>query len=202
MHAPIQSRPYGRLKPSESTDHPFRHFLADDVLPAPVAAVLLDWFETDAPWRLVETDFYEQFEFDLRDATLPAAAAGLTMDAALGDLRKTMEAFFDTRLADDVHVVAHRLQDGQRIGLHNDLREGGETHRLTIQLNRGLTDEDGGFFMLFNSDQADDVHRILRPISGSAIGFAIGPTSHHAVSRVHGGVRYTLVYSFREARGG
>ena len=82
------------------------------------------------------------------------------------------------------------------------MRPGGETHRLTVQLNRGLRDEDGGFFMLFNSDDPSDVHRILRPVSASAIGFAIGPDSHHAVSRLHGGTRFTLVYSFHAADGG
>ena len=53
--------------------------------------------------------------------------------------------------------------------------------------------------MLFNSDDARDVHRILRPAAGSTIGFAIGPASHHAVSRLYGGTRYTLVYSFYAA---
>ena len=50
--------------------------------------------------------------------------------------------------------------------------------------------------MLFNSDNPKDIHRIVRPISGSAIGFEIGENSNHAVSRLHGGERYTLVYSF------
>ena len=85
---------------------------------------------------------------------------------------------------------------GQRIAIHNDYLIGEETHRLIVQVNRGLKDEDGGFFMLFNSFDASDVHRVLRPIHGSAIGFEISPASHHAVSRLYGEERYTLVYSF------
>jgi len=39
------------------------------------------------------------------------------------------------------------------------------------------------------------------PISGSTQGFAISPNSHQAVSTVHGGERFTIVYSFfSEAR--
>ncbi len=102
-----------------------------------------------------------------------------------------------TRAFDDrTMLVAHRLMPGQRIAIHNDHLTGGETHRLTIQLNRGLRDEDGGFFMLFNSSDPKDIHRIIRPVTGSGIGFEIGRNSNHAVSRLHGGERYTLVYSF------
>ncbi|MCV0383747.1 MAG: 2OG-Fe(II) oxygenase [Erythrobacter sp.] len=188
--------PYARLEPVESATAPFRYFVAEHCLDAAIEPVLLDWLETDAPWTLVETDFYEQFEFDLRDADLPPALACLVDPEMLGRLRRKMEQALGDALAQHVQLVAHRLDPGQRIAIHNDMREGGETHRLTVQLNRGLTNADGGFFMLFNSDDASDVHRILRPVSGSAIGFAISSASHHAVSRLHGGTRFTLVYSF------
>jgi Rps23 Pro-64 3,4-dihydroxylase Tpa1-like proline 4-hydroxylase len=188
--------PYARLAPSQVATSPFRYFSADACLSPEIEAALLAWLEQDAPWKLVETDFYEQFEFDMRDADLPNDIASLVSPANLARLRATMEAVFGEAMASHVQVVAHRLDPGQRIAIHNDMREGGETHRLTVQLNRGLTDDDGGFFMLFNSDDPTDIHRILRPTSGSAIGFAISRASHHAVSRLHGGERFTLVYSF------
>ena len=194
-----QPDPYALLMSAESTETPFRYFLSAQCLAPVFERSLLEWFEQDAPWKLVETDFYEQFEFDLRDAELPEAFEALVAPNTLDCLRRKMEAALGDSLGPQVLVVAHRLDPGQRIAIHNDVREGGETHRLTIQLNRGLDDEDGGFFMLFNSDDPSDVHRILRPISGSAIGFAISPASHHAVSRLHGGVRFTLVYSFHAA---
>lgn len=65
--------PYARLEPVESVTVPFRYFVANHCLDASIEPVLLDWLEADAPWTLVETDFYEQFEFDLRDADLPPA---------------------------------------------------------------------------------------------------------------------------------
>jgi hypothetical protein len=189
--------PYSRLEPTEIRAAPFRYFLAEQCIPPDVEDALLDWLENDGPWVLVETDFYEQFEFDMRDADLPEGLAPLVAPQMLERLRDKVENALGDRLGPEVQVVAHRLDPGQRIAIHNDMREGGETHRLTIQLNRGLGDGDGGFFMLFNSDDAGDVHRILRPISGSAIGFAISSASHHAVSRLHSGARFTLVYSFR-----
>lgn len=189
--------PYGRLVPAELVDTPFRYFLSKHCFTPAFETALLEWLEGAAPWKFAETDFYEQFEFDLLEAELPMDLTPLVAPEMLDCLRQKLEAAFGDRLRPQIQIVAHRIDPGQRIGIHNDMREGGETHRLTVQLNRGLNDNDGGFFVLFNSDDANDVHRILRPISGSAIGFAISSNSHHAVSRLHAGVRYTLVYSFQ-----
>lgn len=194
------ANPYALLNPVEMCEEPFRYFLAERCFAPGFEDELLRWLEQEAPWSLVETDFYEQFEFDVRDARLPAQLASLVDPCVLDWLRQQMSSWLGSNLSSQIQVVAHRLDPGQRIGIHNDMREDGETHRLTVQLNRGLRDDDGGFFMLFNSDDAEEVHRILRPISGSAIGFAISEASNHAVSRLHGGERYTLVYSFRAER--
>lgn len=180
----------------ERNNCPFPYLLAEDCLPPEAETALLDWFEAEAPWRLVSQDFYDQYEFSLFDADLPPAAAMLVDTEALAGLRRLMGLEFGVTLGPRIELVAHKLVEGQRIGIHNDHLPGCETHRLTVQLNRGLNDDDGGYLMLFNSEDATDVHRILRPVSGTALGFAIGPASHHAVSRMHGGVRFTLVYSF------
>jgi Rps23 Pro-64 3,4-dihydroxylase Tpa1-like proline 4-hydroxylase len=191
--------PYACLRPTQSAAAPFRYFLSERCLIPETEATVLDWLEREAPWKLVVADFYEQFEFDMRDAELPNELTPLLAPEMLARLCLKMEGALGDPLGPEVQVAAHRLDPGQRIAIHNDMRQGGETHRLTVQLNRGLRDEDGGFFMLFSSDDPSDIHRILRPISGSAIGFAISPDSHHAVSRLHGGVRFTLVYSFNAA---
>lgn len=177
-------------------EDPFPHFCATDVLAETMQAALLRWFRTGAPWRLVETDFYEQWEFSLLHAKLPEALSPLVRPDALAELRSVVEQQFGTTLGERMTAVAHRLLPGQRIGIHNDYLPGEETHRITIQINQELTDDDGGLFLLFNSFDPGDVHSILRPISGTAIGFEISERSHHAVSRIHGGERYTLVFSF------
>ena len=180
----------------EQVVQPFRYFLANQCLNLEVEQNLLAWFEAGAPWHLVRTDFYEQYEFSLFDVTLPTSLRSLLSPDLLFQLRISIENAFQCCLTDKIELAAHKLIPGQRIAIHNDYLIGGETHRLTIQLNREMNDGDGGFFMLFNSFNASDVHRVLRPLSGSAIGFEISPSSYHAVSRLHGGERYTLVYSF------
>lgn len=175
---------------------PFAHILADRCLDLRTELNLLDWFEQDAPWRLVETNFYEQYEFSLLDVGIPPAIARTFEGPVLAALRRQMSEVFGVTLTTRVNAVAHKLVPGQHIAIHNDYLQGEETHRLTVQLNRGLSDEDGGLFLLFNSFDPADIHSIHRPRSGTGIGFEIGPNSHHAVSRMHGGARFTLVFSF------
>ena len=161
---------------------------------------LLDWFENCAPWRLVETDFYAQYEFSMLDTALPARVSPVASMDRLATIRGDMAALFGVSFEDRVRLVAHKLLPRQKVAIHNDYLAGEETHRLIVQLNRGLRDEDGGFFMLFNSFESKDVHRILRPVGGSGLGFEIARNSNHAVSKLHRGERYTLVYSFHARR--
>jgi hypothetical protein len=184
----------------DRASRPFSYLLLERVFPHAVVECLITWLERDGPWRLVETDFYEQYEFSLLDVELPMPLAHLVEPAGLEAARRFIEEEFACQLTDRIDVVAHKLLPGQRIAIHNDYLVGEETHRLTVQLNRGLSDEDGGFFMLFNSRDAADVHRVVRPASNTAIAFEISTESHHAVSRLHGGERYTLVYSFHAHR--
>ena len=180
----------------EVVDIPFRYFLARRCLAHSMEQALLEWFETTAPWKLVETDFYEQYEFSMLHAPLPEPLIPLTQSPNLSFLSRSMGALFDLIFSDRISVLAHKLVPGQRIAIHNDYLGGHETHRLTIQLNRGLRDRDGGLFILFNSADPNDIHRIIRPVAGSGLGFEIGENSNHAVSRLHHGERYTLVFSF------
>jgi len=182
-------------------DRPFPTWRADGVIDPALGSLALEWLERDAPWRLRQTDFYEQHEFSLLDASLPAS------------LRALVSAEFVARAADGlggalgapslslVEITAHRLTAGQTIRIHNDyLSSGEETHRLLIQLNRGWQAEFGGYLMLFESDQPESVADLLLPVHRSAFGFEISPRSFHAVSTINSGQRYTLVYTFREAQ--
>ncbi len=174
---------------------PFPHATFTQCVPGATGEFILGWFETAAPWKHVNTDFYEQHEFSCWDSTEPVAKL-LRSEALLGALRGNLSDIFGRELLPEASVVAHRLLPGQRIGIHNDHLEHGETHRFVIQLNRGLTDSDGGLFMLFNSEDPSDLHAILRPESLSGFAFEISPRSFHAISQMHDSVRYSVVYSF------
>jgi hypothetical protein len=174
---------------------PFRYATFERCLDSRIGERLLVWFESTAPWHHVETDFYEQHEFSCWDSAAPEACT-LTSEDLLGALRAEMTRLFGCQFRHDITVVAHRLVPGHRIGIHNDYLPGQETHRFVVQLNRGLSDADGGFLMLFSSSDPADVHKVLRPTSLSGLAFEISPSSYHAISQMHGNVRYSIVYSF------
>lgn len=175
---------------------PFPYALFDSVFKNTTSVFLLAWLEDAALWELSRTEFYEQYEFSLDDAPLPSLAQFLVQPAFKDTLRSHFQQIFNVSLSPRVDVLAHKLVPGQRIGIHNDMRCGGESLRFTVQLNRNLAESDGGYFMLFNSQDVRDVHRILKPVNNTALAFAICEKSHHAVSIQRRGIRFTLVFSF------
>jgi Rps23 Pro-64 3,4-dihydroxylase Tpa1-like proline 4-hydroxylase len=180
---------------------PFPYFFSPTALTEETSSSVLAWLENCTSWKLTETDFYEQHEFSFWDVELPAHLSFLKKLDFFNTLRTRMEELFGVRLQQRLDFTAHRLVPGQRIRLHNDYIPGCETHRLLIQLNREWTDENGGMLMFFNSSDPTDVHRIFHPTHNSAVGFAISMDSNHAVSTIHGGERFTLVYSFYAEQG-
>ena len=180
----------------ELFDKPFPYFTSAEGFGEPLSSTILGWLETEAPWTLVEADFYEQYEFSLLDIPMPPPLAFLSEPSFLNEIRLKVERTFEVRLSKQIDCTVHKLVHGQRIRIHNDFIPGEETHRLLIQLNRGWDDHQGGFLMLFNSEDPSDMHRIISPVHDSVVGFAISEGSHHAVSTIHGGERFTFVYSF------
>jgi hypothetical protein len=187
--------------PAAARSDPFPHTASREALPPALAERTLRWMEERAPWRLRVAAFYEQWEMHLDPAVLPDDLLELlipeTVDSPMDGLLPSDHG--RVRLAE---VTAHRMVAGQTIRIHNDHRPGGETHRILVQLNRGWHDDQGGLLMLFGSDDAEDVRRVIRPAHGSGLGFAISERSFHAVSTIRDGERFTLVYSFREQAGG
>lgn len=175
---------------------PFPYFICPQALSSQLSTELLTWFENDAPWKLVETDFYEQYEFSFFDIQLPSEISFLTSPEYLAQVKNKVESLFSVKLNTRIDFTAHKLISGQRIRIHNDYIPNCETHRLLIQLNRGWEDENGGMLMFFNSKNSSDIHKIFRPAHNSLVGFAISQDSHHAVSTIHKGERFTMIYSF------
>lgn len=179
---------------------PFAHAVAPKLFNYESAASVLEWLEVGAPWSLKLASFYEQYECNLSEAELPARIAPLISPAFTSQLARLMlDPISDQRL-ELTEVNAHKLVGGQTIRIHNDYVGGAETHRVLVQLNRGWDDAKGGMLMLFSGPRAEDVARMVRPTHASATSFEISPVSFHAVSTIHGGERFTLVYSFTRAR--
>jgi Rps23 Pro-64 3,4-dihydroxylase Tpa1-like proline 4-hydroxylase len=178
---------------------PFPFSVVPDALCDGMEQAALSWFERPAPWRLTDESFYSQHEFDMRDVDLPSDIAPLAAGTTLAGMRELISVLFDRRFGTRVDVTAHRLTAGQRIRIHDDYLEDGETHRLILQLNRGWTVGDGGHLLLFGGGEPEDVRVVLAPTSKQALVFEISRRSHHAVSRVVRGERYSIVYSFYAA---
>jgi len=190
-----------RLSSVEAFANPFHYIVSPEAFDPEAGCTILAWFESNAPWELVEADFYEQFEFSLWEAQLPTNLSFLCEHAFLAAIKQRIAELFEVDLGHRVEITAHKLVPGQRIRLHNDFIPGAETHRLLIQLNRGWQDDNGGLLLFFNSADPADIHKIFLPVHNSAVGFAITPTSYHAVSTIYTAERFTLVYSFYEQKG-
>jgi hypothetical protein len=175
---------------------PFPHLSASSALGTGPSEEVLRWLETSAPWKLKVAEFYEQYEFSLLDCELPESIELLFGMESLARLRSRIEQNFRTELSDRQDVTAHKLVQGQRIRIHNDFIPDQETHRVLVQLNRGWHDAFGGILLFFGSDDPGDVRKAFRPMHDSCVAFEISPTSHHAVTPISDGERYTLVFSF------
>ena len=182
------------------TDDPYRHVSAPSVFSSDTANAALAWLERDASWKLRIADFYEQWEVHVQDALLPDEVKALCSDETIAKMIEDIIAPLSFgQPVTLTEVTAHKLLAKQTIRIHNDFLDGDEHYRLLVQLNRGWIDAQGGMLMLFASGCSTDVRRVLRPVHGSIFAFEISPASYHAVSTVHSGERYTLVYSFKDA---
>jgi len=180
---------------------PFPHIKIPAILDRSVADRALSWLRDEAPWRLRVESFYEQHEFSLHEAALPADLGFLASDDFAATAGREMASRFgEPDGLELVDATAHRLANGQTIRIHNDYIDEEESHRLLIQLNEGWDVRQGGLLMLFGSDDPSDVRDVVVPRHASGFAFEIGRGSHHAVSATHSGERFTLVLTYRRSR--
>lgn len=177
---------------------PFPHFYSTSAFQNNFESQLFNWFESTGAWGLTETDFYEQYEFSFLNVELPKDIQFLISEKIIAIIEDKFKTAFNIKSFDLVGVTAHKLVNGQRIGIHNDFINGDETHRLVIHINPGWREENGGFLILFSSSKANDVSKIINPINNSAFGFEISSHSYHAVSKIYDFSRYTIVYTFKK----
>jgi hypothetical protein len=191
------SETYFNLDSAKVEFEPFPHFSIGTVLPKAVIACVFEWFQDTHVWKLVETDFYEQYEFSLLSVDLPEQIKFLISKAAIQYIEQMYIDEFGVNALELVDIVAHKLVNEQRIGVHNDYINGEETHRMVLHINPLWKEENGGLLLLFNSSKTEDLSKIIKPIDNTAFGFEISRNSHHAVSKIYDYTRYTIVYTFR-----
>ena len=183
-----------KLKFSRSFRQPFPHAWLPRIFPANLNDQALDWLNNSNQWTFTCTDFYKQYEFSLNALPPPPELHFLTSDKTLQRLKSWIQTEFAIHRVELTDVVAHLLESGHGIGIHNDAQENGETLRLLLQLNEHVV---GGELAILRNHRAESVCRLIQPIHGTAIAFEISSSSYHAVIRVKEGRRFTIVYSFR-----
>jgi hypothetical protein len=190
---------YFDLESAKVKQEPFPHFSIGNVLPSETISTLFNWFRQTDVWKLVETDFYEQYEFSLLHVDLPDDLKFLISEGTLNYIGQRYIKEFGVDGLEIVDIVAHKLVNEQRIGVHNDFINGEETHRMVLHINPLWKEENGGLLLLFNSSKAEDLSQIVKPLDNTAFGFEISRRSHHAVSKIYDYTRYTIVYTFRKS---
>jgi len=177
---------------------PFPHFTSNSVLPSNKITEVFNWFQDTRIWNLVETDFYEQYEFSLLHTDLPENMNCLISEETLSYVEQKYIQEFKLNALKLVDVVAHKLVNEQRIGIHNDFINGEETHRMVLHINPHWREDNGGLLLLFKSAKPEDMVKIIKPVDNTAFGFEISRQSHHAVSKIYDYTRYTIVYTFKQ----
>ena len=190
--------PHLEISSIKSFSDPFNYFLIPNFFNDGESIKILKWLRSCKDWQLVKRDFYEQYEFLLNEMDLSKDLYFLKENSTLIALKEIFYKTFGVKLSEKVEISAHKLLAGQTIRHHNDYFPGGETHRIVIQINESFEFENGGLLLLFTSQDPADINKIVNPFHNSAFGFEISPKSFHAVSKIHKGERYTLVYSFFE----
>lgn len=182
----------------EANSDPFVYFVLSDFYEAEFAHMLSHWLSSEAQWQRAVHHFYDQFELNFKHVlAVPAPIFDALLGAsALGQVKQLVEKLFKTQFRPRLAVSAHKLVNGQGIGIHADSAQQAESHRIVVQLSRNWQDDYGGNIVFFGSDNVTDVSKIFRPVFNTAVGFSLGGVSYHAVSDVSHSQRLTLLYGF------
>lgn len=181
--------------------NPYKHFFSEYIVDDSLRQQITNWLRTSAPWKLVEADFYTQFEFSLKHTVLPYFMDFLVKESYLSYLRKYMESMYETKLLSKFDVVGHLLTEGHIIKIHNDYihettSQDRESHRLLMHFNENWDVENGGLCMVFADSDSSSVSNIVIPNEKLLNSFEISQDSYHAVSQVNSGNRITLIFTF------
>ncbi len=186
------------LSKVEFSNHPFPHFTSSLAFTEAAEELVLEWLTKTDLWEYTKTSFYTQYEFSLLDETLPRDVQFLISEKTINLAMRQLHDIFSLNTLNLVGVTAHKLVNGYKMGVHNDFLGKEETHRLVVQFNSNWQEKHGGYLMLCGSEKPQDVSKIIKPLSNTAIGFEISEKSYHAVSAVYDFSRYTLVYTFNQ----
>lgn len=168
---------------------PFVYFTVRDALGAGVCERLAAEFDVTDAWERHDT-FYQCWMRDITGAIGPDLR---------GVLIGRMAQVTGLPLIDGLKVTAQRMLPGDQALPHSDRPLlGFEAVRLVLQLTPDWRPEHGGWFRVFADPDGLQTVREHAPRFDTAVGFAMLPGSHHAVTPVTA-ERRTVVFNFWHA---
>jgi hypothetical protein len=188
----------GRLAAAQ----PYPHLYLRNVL-APGQAQSVAREMAMLPWRLAETDFYEQYEMSLLDCeteTLGATLRGFREAVMSDGFARWLEQVTQLPALRVGDIACHKSVRGQQIGIHTDHSAEAEACRLTLHFNAGWQLEEGGLFVTFSDHTPASAQAAYSPELNSAILFKISERSFHCVTPLEGiRPRYSVVIAMTTA---
>lgn len=149
------------------------------------------------PWRLAETDFYEQYEMSLLDCeaeTLGPALCGFREAVMSDGFARWLSEITQLHALRVGDIACHKSVRGQQIGIHTDHSDEAEACRLTLHFNADWQLEEGGLYVTFSNHTAASAQAAYPPELNSAILFKISDRSFHCVTPLVGvRPRYSVV---------
>lgn len=146
-------------------------------------------------WTEATQSFYKQREVNLKDSTYYQA---LFDGRARESISRTVGSFFGVEVGADFDIAAHKMINGDYIGVHTDENRQGETHRMTVTLNDSWSVTDGGVLLALKGGALDSIRDAWLPTANNGFLFEISERSFHAVTPIVGSKpRYSLIITFK-----
>ncbi|MEI6302527.1 MAG: 2OG-Fe(II) oxygenase [Betaproteobacteria bacterium] len=165
------------------------HFLSDEL-----GSNLLRWFEADSDWTKTEGKVFVYDRLTLGNREVPDDCRAILSSKFVLAIKTLAEKCAAKPLSTKYRLMAHRLVQGQGIGLHTDEARPGVVFNVFI--NREWREEFGGYLILFRSANNSDISAVIAPLHNRAVAIPVHKTSFHAVSDVFSGTRFALSYFF------
>ncbi|GHA18954.1 hypothetical protein GCM10008090_30790 [Arenicella chitinivorans] len=193
------------LENNDLVAHPFRHSTGIGVLPNNLVRDVLIWCREYPNWKhKTLPDFLSLYSNRPAQDEIPKSISWLFSDEAFFSALRHVQKVYDVELSSQIDIQFQKMSENDYVKIHSDHHsKKKQTHRFLIHFNEGWTEENGGYFMVFGDDNGTpnlSDNRTYLPLSNSVFTFEISEKSHHAVSKVLKGDRYTLMYSFRAKR--
>lgn len=151
---------------------------------------------SDISWTEAKKNFYIQREANLNSHD---SYKSIFSEHVSRNILKSVEMFFDEEFEEKFDIVAHKMIDGDYIGIHTDTNIYGESHRLTLMLNESWTLEQGGILLSLKNNSLKNIRDAWLPIANTGFLFEITDKSYHAVTPIKGHIpRYSVIFTFKK----